>query len=410
MNNIKKNLLIFIILFIVTNIIFIPWLTGHMATDSYNIYNKGYQAYNRDNSMIDGRFIVAIGTSIMDALQIPIKTYSIIILEIALIISCLTVMILLKTIEKWKRQKNLWSEIILLVACYYTIFNFMYIENLYFIECAGMAFSILFFILSAKILVNKDKMWTVKSFLLLALGLMGYQGTISIFFITVLVFSMCKGNKAKTIIKDFMQGLAICLLGIVLSQLEINIVEQILQIKQGRGINFSIIIHNLLFILDNFGTVIEKSGYYLPDYLYIIILSITEILMIFKVIQQNKEKQDKRNANIIIEQIIIIIIGIMVSFIPSIINLSGFWSGRIRYSIGALIGLLWIHLWIKTNFAETKNILNILLTVILIAYGVMNSANYISVMLENNKVNNLDKETVIKMKQEVKQYEIENQI
>ena len=42
MNSKKKNLLIFAILFLITNLIFLPWLVkGHMSTDSYNIQKGG---------------------------------------------------------------------------------------------------------------------------------------------------------------------------------------------------------------------------------------------------------------------------------------------------------------------------------------------------------------------------------
>ena len=37
----KMNIIIFIIILIITCIIFIPFLIGHYATDTYNIYNLG---------------------------------------------------------------------------------------------------------------------------------------------------------------------------------------------------------------------------------------------------------------------------------------------------------------------------------------------------------------------------------
>ena len=87
MNSKKKNILIFVILFLMTNFIFLPWLiNGHMSTDSYNISNIGYQEYNKNFSLLDGRFIVALGTTLMDILDIPIGVYTSIILEIALLL------------------------------------------------------------------------------------------------------------------------------------------------------------------------------------------------------------------------------------------------------------------------------------------------------------------------------------
>ena len=41
----KENKKDFIILFIITCIIFLPFLTGHYATDTYNVANVGYNKY-----------------------------------------------------------------------------------------------------------------------------------------------------------------------------------------------------------------------------------------------------------------------------------------------------------------------------------------------------------------------------
>lgn len=410
MSSKKKNLILFVILLILTNLIFLPWLSGHMATDSYNIFNLGYPEWTRTNSLKDARFLVVAYTYMMDYFQIPIHNAVIIMLELSIIISCLAIMILLRAIEQYKKPSNLWSEILLLIACYYTVYHFMYIENIYYMECGVMALSLVFYILAAKWITEKRKLWYIKSFLFLLLALMSYQGTISMFFITLLVLSMCKKNSPKEIVKDMLEGIGISLLAIFANQLEIKIVEQIYQVQQTRGINFSVIGNNIAFIISNFMRVLKNVGYYLPEYCYLAILTITELLMMVKLIKQNKEKQNRKNGDIIIEQIAIIVIGIGAGFIVSIMNASGFWSGRIRFSVGALIGFLWIHLWVKTDFAESKKKFDILLIAILILYGLMNTINYITIMINNNQVNQFDKETVFAMKQEVENYEIENDI
>lgn len=410
MSNKKSKLIIFIILLILTNLIFIPWLKGHMATDSYNIWNLGYKEWTKTNSLIDGRFFTAITTLIMNYFNVPIGAYIVIMLELAIIISCVCVLILIETIKKFKEPKSIYSEILLIIACYYTIFNFMYIENLYFLESGIMALSILFYILSARMLVQKNRFWSIKSFVFMLIALMCYQGTISMFFLTVLVFTMCKETKSKTIIKNFFQAIIIAMIGIFINQLEIKLIEHIYQIKQNRDINFSIIVNNILFILENYWIVLKNVGYYLPKYTYVIMLCVAEMLFIFKFAIQNKQKQDSKNVAGALQTLSIIIIGIGAGFIVSIMNTSGFWFGRIRYSIGALIGFLWIFIWVKTDFAQNKSIYNIILAVCLIAYGIINSANYVCVMLEHNKVNNLDRETTLNLNEHVITYEEEEKI
>lgn len=411
MNSKKKNILIFVILFLITNFIFLPWLiNGHMSTDSYNISNIGYQEYNKNFSLLDGRFIVALGTTLMDILDIPIAIYTSIILEIALLLSCISVMMLKNIIEKWKKPKTILGEIVLIVASYYTIFHFLYIENLHFIECGAMSLSLSLYILAARQIVEKDRFWMLKTFIQLCIGLICYQGTISMFVLSLLVFSICKGNSVKQIVKDFFYGMLIALAGILVNQLSIKIVERVLELQQGRDINLTTIGNNVTYNFSKIFIVLKNTGYLIPQYSFLITLGITELIMIVKVVKQNKEKQENKNVNIILEQFAIISVGIAAGFIVSVLNTSGFWAGRARFSIGALIGFLWIHLWVKTNLTEKREWINTLLIVGLLIYGLMNSLHYITAVIDHNKLNELVKEEVMVMQKDVLQYEEEKQV
>ena len=90
-------------------------------------------------------------------------------------------MVLNKIIKKYKEPKNIFQEIIVIIISYITVFNFMYLENMYFVECIVMAASVLLFIISADILVEKNNKYFIKSTILTILGIMFYQGTIGIF-------------------------------------------------------------------------------------------------------------------------------------------------------------------------------------------------------------------------------------
>lgn len=60
----KKNILTFSIIFIITCIIFFPFLEGHYATDTYNVANVGYQNYAIKWSLNDGRIFMFLITSL----------------------------------------------------------------------------------------------------------------------------------------------------------------------------------------------------------------------------------------------------------------------------------------------------------------------------------------------------------
>lgn len=56
----KKDIVISVIILLFTCIIFIPFLTGHYATDTYNIANIGYKKYAINWSFNDGRVLMGL--------------------------------------------------------------------------------------------------------------------------------------------------------------------------------------------------------------------------------------------------------------------------------------------------------------------------------------------------------------
>ena len=48
----KKDLIIYLVIFLITVIIFFPLLKGHYATDSYNIFHLGFHKYALEYSLI----------------------------------------------------------------------------------------------------------------------------------------------------------------------------------------------------------------------------------------------------------------------------------------------------------------------------------------------------------------------
>ena len=71
----------------------------------------------------------------------------------------------------------------------------MYLDNMYFVENIIMAISVLLFIKSADILVEKNNKYLLKSGVLTILGVLAYQGTIGLFFTYVVLFSILKNDK-----------------------------------------------------------------------------------------------------------------------------------------------------------------------------------------------------------------------
>lgn len=386
----KRDLKTFLILIIVTMIIFIPFLKAHYATDTYYIINKGYKNYLVNNSLKDGRLLMAGIGFLADICNISANDVYVISLTIlALITSCISVIILKNTILGYKNTNNIKQEIIITIISYFTIFNFMYIENMIFVECLVMSLSILFYMLSAKAIVNKGKSYIPKALIFAILGVLSYQGTVSMYLTSLLVFSILKNEEIKKIFKDLCIGAFIILIGIIIQLLSIKLFENIFNITQTR-ISKNILA-NALIIRRYLFELIVNTGYVFPKYLYIIFLSIIELSILMKATTEHVKDR------ILYEQIIILLFGIAFGLSTSLVSSSGFWSARIRYSIGAIIGFLFLYLYVRTNLLEEKKKINCILIATFLIYGIINIINYENIMNNTIAVNNKDKEMTLEI-------------
>ena len=81
-----------------------------------------------------------------------------------------------------------------------------------------------------------------------------------------------------------------------------------------------------------------------------------------------------------------------------------------RFSIGAIIGILFIHLIVKTDILKRKEILDKLLIIIFIIYGIINSINYVYLIKLNKQQNKLDERYTYIIDNYISDYEKENKI
>lgn len=402
----KKDIIIFIITFAITCIIFIPFLQGHYATDTYNIANVGYQNYAINWSLKDGRFFMAILGLIASKINISIEHYVFITLFCALLISNVTVIILNKIIKKYKQPQNIIQEITLIIISYITIFNFMYLENMYFVESIVMATSVLLFIISSYILTEKSKNYIIKSSILTITGVICYQGTIGIFFAFVILFTILKNkNDVKKILVDLVKCGIIALLAVLLNIIAVKIVEKIFDMKQTRLGEISDVFRNIIQIIITLPNILQETCNLFPKNGLIIFLYILTAIVIIYQIKTLKEKN-----NILYKYITIIVITIAGSCVTYLLSLTSFYTGRLRNALGALIGIIFIFLYVETNLFEKKRKLSIVTYITLISFLILNTINYESIILQHKEVNKLEKEEIEEVEQYIEKYEEENEI
>ena len=402
----KKDIISFIIIFVIACITLIGFFPMHYATDTYNIINIGYEEYMMNNSLKDGRIVMAILVFIANVFNMPIEIWIPILLVLAVIISCISVIILRNTILSYKPAKNKWVEVIVLLISYCTIFNFMYLENLYFAECAVMALSVLVYMLSAK---NVVKRHYVKAILLAMLGVVSYQGTIGTIIVMAMLFTFLENMErekyVKYIILDIIKTIVIMLFVAIAELFLIKGICYFTGMTGDRTQDISSIINNLKYIFNNFMRVIINTGGMLNDGSFITLLTIVSVLATILFIMYSEKTVEN-----LVELILIIVVALASSFIASAMSLSGFNSARIRFTIGALIGVLFILMYCKSKLFEKVEAPEIIFSFLVIAYMIINIYTYFSITAQHKITNEFEKIEAEKIVTEIEEYENENNI
>ena len=403
----KENVIIYLITFIFSSIILCGFLSGHYATDTYKIEDLGYEEYSINYWLKDGRIIMASVGFLASVINIPIDMFVVILTLLGIAISSFVVILLYRIILKFISTDNKCIKALLLIISYVTIFNFMYLENLYFVDIFAMSISVLAYISAAYILCEKKKWYFVKSLFLSILGIFAYQATISTFIAFTLLFTILKNvtniNIDKKVIQDILEMIIILIITVLLNLFFVKIIVSVFQIEQTRISGIENILINIKIILGGIPVTLINTCCLYPKGAFLVFLFIT--LLIFG-IYNIKKKNGYKNLWLIL----FILLALLSAFAVNLLSVSAFYSGRMRFIIGALIGMVYIYMYVKSNIFEEKNILKNILVGILIIYFVFGNYIYINNINFHKENNAIEKNEVTILNEYVKEYEKENNI
>ena len=398
----KRNLIIYLILILITIIMCFPYLTEHYSSDDYTIIGYGYYKYGIEKFLNDGRVFSSVITLLAGYWNLPIKVFIQGLFYIGILISCLCVIKIKNIITKIKPEKNLKETVLVLGISYCIIFNFMYLENMYFAEIPIMALGILLFIKSSEKLVESKYL---KSLAYLIIGELCYQGTIN-FFITftfLLLIIKNKGINKEVIKKVIISGL-FCLISVGINLIQIKICGKIFGLEQIRLGGIQKIPANITYIMLHIGDLLTNTCNFFPKYVFLIFLLILYTTTFIYDLVKIKEYSNSFNL------LLISIVAIFSSVAINIVSLSSFGLGRMVFSIGALIGLIFMYLYCSTNIFGESKIFKYFLLFALSIYIVMNFLNYTLQMYCNKKANEMDKEEALQVNEYILEYEKNNNI
>lgn len=408
------NTVTFIMLCMFSAIVYSQFISGHYATDTYNIWQVGYDKYIKNWYLTDGRIFSATFLFIIKNLKISIEAANTISMLLAIVISNIAVMQIVKWTQKYVNIKNLKSQIFLVLICYTIIWNFMYVENMCFLESSVMALSVLCYTLSAIVLVERKKNSFLKSLLFAILGIVSYQGTVGFMFILTAVLTFIKNprdykrNAIDVIISGIIAGIAV---GVDLCV--IKIAENVFGTTQTRLSNFSQIFANIEFILLNIIYILETTCNLYPQYLFIIFTIVTfGIAIVNQIKNYNGTIKKKEKESVIFCLLFLIIFAICSSSVTYAISLTGFWAGRLRFAMGSLLGVMYLYIYAQTDLFNNidKKFLTNILQIVFIVYFLSTVFFNVFMMSEHKKVNKLEQVECDKILEYVEQYEKNNNI
>lgn len=91
-------------------------------------------------------------------------------------------------------------------------------------------------------------------------------------------------------------------------------------------------------------------------------------------------------------------------------TLTSFFSGRLKNPIGALVGIIFMFVYVQTDIFEKENGLDNLVVAILASFVIINTLNYQSIIIDHKKVNKLEEKETSEIEEYIEQYEKETNI
>lgn len=389
---IKREIWIFLIVFILSLITCMAFLQPHYTHDTYLIKYMGYTEYAFKYFIPEGRPITGLLVMIADLLNIRIEILGVVSFVVAIAFLSLSVVILYKIIMKSKR--TILNQAITVLISSLIIFNYLSIEHIYFLESSIMSLGILLSVYACKIIVEGEKYKFIKAYLILLVAVFCYQGSIAIFPMIVLSYYFLTEkyntkNYAKFIIQIMIIYGSLMLINMAFSKILFN--NGRMQIGET-----AISLSNIFGAIN--GLVVNSLNIILP-YLHIGILVL--ILCILALAKYNI--RDKLLT--ITKYLVLVLAAIIICIMPAIVGSKLDLQPRTCIAFGATIG---IGFWFILNLIEEecyKKLVKWIIFTLICIITLLNMALYFIITNQHIKINRLDDKILSVVAEKVTEYE-----
>lgn len=355
------------------------------SVDTYLLLSSPRMGYIQEY-LSSGRIFTFLFFFILGFLQVPHYIMYLLSYLIAIFLTTLSVYELNKVLDKYVSNKTLSS--ILSIAI---IINPLIIELWLFIETGIMMLSIfasvMVFKYFDKYLEKYDKSNLKYSFIWMIIGLFSYQGTIALFIALSMISIL---NKKKDFIKNNFIMLLVYGIPTVINYLFVLLFSRK---RVGGSLDLG---RNIRVIIESSRQLFDGFGLYFRGFISIIL--ITSIILVIYYIVTDKNKKNNK-SNLLLSVLYIIFMIYLFTILP-IIPQTGERIAvypRTCYVFLSMIGILFLYVNKKGNY----KILSTLLIILLVG----EFFTFTRLEVNRFRVNELDKEIILKIEKKVKDYE-----
>ncbi len=394
------------IIFVVTLLICQNFLQMHYSSDTYVLIDLGYMNYPQEYFLLDGRLISSIVCYLAGILNIPYNIYIVGMDFIGIIFIATSIYLFSKTLMKIINKNNIVIETMLVLASFVLILNQFTLEYLLFPESAVMCLGVLLVVISSKIIIENKKYKYIKSFVLLLLAGISYQGTINIFPVLVILLYIVKQLidvreykiKEKEAFIDIFKIIliVILILGIVYGIVELS--KNILGSNQNRTLTIENIEDfqvRIVTIWRYFIEIWNKTMNMLPQYMNNFIVILTILLLIIM----------KTKKEMVLQYILFIFICALICFVPMFIFDTGP-AGRVNNPAAMVWGISLIILFVQALNTQNKKFEKLTYILIIISF-IINAIYLMQNITEHIAANKIDHNNGYTIKRLMDEYESE---
>ncbi len=405
--NNKYNILIFIGMLIFTGVMCINFIKPHFALDTYCVYSFSSQDLI-SNFLCSNRIFSALARWVFEILNMPFYLGLEILTVVGIISLTLAWFILYEfvfNLQNKDKNKNIFNNVLIMAISFLVIFNFCTIEGIVFWESGIMCLGILGTII-ASCIFNADKKYAyAKTFIILLLASLCYQGAITIFIPLALVLL---AYKKRDSIKEIFIGtvkigsiyVIVMLINLIGTKIFSNIFNN--EVRKMTMLSLTDLLNSFVKLISNM--VVNTFGIGTRYWYILVILVLTIIFLVYVI-------KDKKSKFYIIEYFTLWIACIVIPVLPMLVTPieNQYLEARMAMSFGSSIGILLLFLILVLEIID-KKIYKYFITIITVGMVILNCIYYICASSELIATNYLDRNIAKTIIEEINNYQVETGI